>query len=59
MCVTDTPTTPPPANLITFNKYYKASHTGGAPDVETESIGQHDFCFLNRYGHPYVSDSTA
>ncbi len=38
MCVTDTPTTPPLANLITFNKYYKASHTGGAPDVETENI---------------------
>ncbi len=26
------------SRAISFNKYYKASHTGGAPDVETENI---------------------
>jgi hypothetical protein len=49
MCVTDTPETPPPPGLISFNKNYLTL----SPNKHiSEAIGQHDFCFLNQFNLP-------
>ena len=37
-CVNNSTVPDSSSRTISFNKYYKASHTGGAPDVETENI---------------------